>query len=351
MIGTPIRIGVVGAGYFSQFHLEAWNRLPDVQLVALCDQDDQRLAQAAEQYQIPKTYQRLDDMLAQERLDAVDVITPPATHLSICQDIAAKGLDIICQKPLAPTYVEAQQIAQLPAQFGIRIMVHENFRFQPWYRTMKQLWQEGVIGRRLHQLYIRTRMGDGWPVDAYMNRQPYFRHMPRLLVYETGIHFLDVCRYLGGEVKGVFATLSQWNPRIKGEDAAMVHLFFEQGGLGMWDANRFNEPNYPNPRYTFGEITLEADEGTIRIYPDGRLTVHALGKPETDYPYLHTDQGFAGDCVYATQQHFIEGLQTGAPFETDIQDYLNNLLLQEAVYQSHLSRQVVDLDQIVHQLE
>ena len=49
----------------------------------------------------------------------------------------------------------------------------------------------GTIGR-LHSISCRTRMGDGWQTDAYLARQPYFRTMPQLLVYETGVHFIDV---------------------------------------------------------------------------------------------------------------------------------------------------------------
>ncbi len=73
-------------------------------------------------------------------------------------------------------------------------MVHDNFRFQPWHREFRRLLDAGAIGR-LHSISCRTRMGDGWQPDAYLARQPYFRTMPQLLIYETGVHFIDVYRY------------------------------------------------------------------------------------------------------------------------------------------------------------
>jgi predicted dehydrogenase len=78
-------------------------------------------------------------------------------------------------------------------------VVHENFRFQPWHREIKGLLEAGTVGTRLHSLTFRSRPGDGWGPGAYLNRQPYFRTMPRLLLHETGVPFIDTFRYLAGE--------------------------------------------------------------------------------------------------------------------------------------------------------
>ena len=80
---------------------------------------------------------------------------------------------------------------ELAERASVPFMVHENFRFQPWYREIKRLVDRETIGDRLHGLYVRTRTGDGYGDNAYLNRQPYFRQMPRLLIHETGVHFID----------------------------------------------------------------------------------------------------------------------------------------------------------------
>jgi predicted dehydrogenase len=192
-------------------------------------------------------------MLEAERPDFVDIITPPATHLSLTRLAAARGVHVLCQKALAASADEAVLIVEEAERAGIRLMVHDNFRFQPWHREARALIARGAIGR-LHSIACRTRMGDGWQPDAYLSRQPYFRSMPQLLIFETGVHFVDVYRSLAGEVSAVFARLRRMNPDIAGEDAGIVVFQFASGALGTWDANRYNESTSSDPRYTFGEF-------------------------------------------------------------------------------------------------
>ena len=180
-------------------------------------------------------------------------------------------------------------------------------------------------------------MGDGWGADAYLSRQPYFRTMPQLLVFETGVHFVDVFRSLMGEVREVFARLRRLNPAIAGEDAGVLYFEFETGATGIWDANRYNESLATDPRYTFGEFLIEGDRGMVRLDEEGGLTVKHLGEAPHVHAYAHERRGFAGDCVYATVAHFVERLRDGRPFETDGPQYLRTLAVQEAIYRSAAS--------------
>ena len=333
----------IGAGYFSQFHYDAWRRLPTAELTALCDLDDSLAEAIASRYGIGRRYTNYIEMFDIEQPDFVDVITPPASHAEICAEAAKRGIDVICQKPLAPSFDEAVAIVRHMEESGARLMVHENFRFQPWHREIRSLLDSGAIGEKLHSLTFRTRTGDGWGDDAYKARQPYFRHYPRFLVFETGVHFIDTFRYLCGEIVSVFARLRRLNTQIAGEDCGVLLFDFENGAVGTWDANRYNESNHDNPRYTFGEFLVEGSGGSLRLYPDGRLTIQTLGSQEAEHVYKHEDRSFGGDCCLATQAHFIQCLESGEPFETDGADYLNTLRVQEAVYESADSGRVVSV--------
>ncbi len=323
----------VGAGYFSHFQYEAWSRIPEVAITALCNRNQQSGIELQKKYNIACHYTDYRTMIDEEQPDFIDIITPPESHLEICQYAAKNGVAIICQKPLAPTFEEGKELVAFVKQKGVPFMVHENWRFQPWYRKIKELLTQKVIGE-VHTAYFRNRMGDGWGENAYIPRQPYFREYPRLIVYENGIHFIDTFRYLFGEVSSVFSKIRKLNPLIKGEDWAVVHFEFANGINAIWDANRYNEPNYENPRYTFGSMNIEGMDGTIRLYPDGHLTLQKLGEKEADVPYTHNNINFSGDCVYTTQKHFIEGLKSGTTFETNGDEYLKSLIVQEAVYES-----------------
>jgi len=336
----------IGAGYFSHFQYEAWQRIPEVDLVAFSNRDPDRARAIRDKFKLARCYADYREMFDRERPDFVDVITPPPSHQALCAEAAARGIHIVCQKPLAPSLAQARAIVANADRAGVRFMVHENFRFQPWHREIRRQLTAGALGDRLHSLHFRMRMGDGWGPDAYIPRQPYFRDYPRLLMYETGVHFIDTFRYLAGEITRVSAWLRRLNSVIQGEDCGVVLFEFANGAVGLYDANRFNEPNYPEARYTFGEFLVEGNGGSLRLYPDARLTLQPLGQPEHDLDYPHQNLNFCGDCCYLTQRHFIDRLLDGQPFETNGHDYLQTLAVQEAVYRSAQTRSPVDVETV-----
>jgi hypothetical protein len=203
-------------------------------------------------------------------------------------------------------------------------MVHENFRWQPWYRKIKELQIAGAIGEFTH-IHVLTRFGDGWGEQAYLDRQPFFRDYPRLLIYETGVHFIDTFRFLLGEVKEVYAHLRRLNPVIRGEDAGQLFLCFESGATAIWDANRYNETEAPNPRYTFGEIRVDATGGHLTMDSEANIRVKKLGEPAWNPDYARENRNFAGDCVYALQRHFVDCMLSGREFESSGREYLKTL--------------------------
>src|SRR5260370_18462965 len=104
------------------------------------------------------------------------------------------------------------------------------------------------------EITVGRRLGGGWGERAYLDRQPFFRAYPRLLIYETGVHFIDTFRYLLGEVTEVYARLRRLNSVISGEDAGQLFLGFATGPTAIWDANRYTEPEAPHPPYTLVHI-------------------------------------------------------------------------------------------------
>lgn len=335
----------IGAGYFSQFHFDAWRRIPEADIVAVCDLDPAKAHRASELFPGATATVDVGEALDRFQPDFVDIITPPATHQVLVEAAAKRGIQVICQKALAPTFEEAQAIVSLANSHGIRLMVHENFRFQPWHREIRRLIEAGVVGDRLHQIHFRSRLGDGWGPNAYLDRQPYFREMPQLLIYETGVHFIDVFRYLAGEIEETYAILRRLNPVIRGEDCGLVTFRFANGATGVWDANRYNDSSSGDARYTFGEALVEGSGGSIRLYSDGRLTVQELGGKERDHAYVHHRRGFAGDCVYFTQREFVACMSSGRAFETSGDEYLKTLRVQQAVYSSAERNLPIHIDQ------
>ncbi len=166
--------------------------------------------------------------------------------------------------------------------------------------------------------------------------------MPRLLVHETGIHFIDTFRFLAGEITGVYAKLRRLHPDIAGEDCGMLLFDLENGATAAWDANRFNESTVSDPRYTFGEMLVEGSGGSIRVNASGGLVLKRVGAPEAIIDYQHRNVQFAGDCVFFTQEHILKGLLGRGNLENTGRAYLRNLQIQEAVYQSAEENRWID---------
>jgi len=325
-----LRVLGVGAGYFSQFHYESWRRLADVTLAGACDLDLSRAeAMGAEQ-----AFADLDAALAAVKPDLVDLITPPASRLALAGRVAAYGLPMILQKPLADDLAGAEAIAALAERTGVPMLVHENFRFQPWYRETKRLLDAGLLGDP-QAILFRMRPGDGRGLEAYLGRQPYFRQMPRFLIHETAIHYVDTFRYLLGEVDAVFADLRRLNPVIAGEDAGVVLFRFRDGARGTFDGNRLSEFEAGNPRLTMGEMWLDCADARLRLTGDGRLWLKPNGQSEREHVYHWQDRGFGGDCVHGFQTHAVQHFTAGALPETRVQDYLTNIRIEEAIYQAN----------------
>ena len=328
-----VRVCTVGAGYFSRFHHEAWQRLERADLVAVCDADSAKAQAMADEFGIAQVFDDAATMLDACQPDLLDIVTPPATHAALVALAAERGIDAVCQKPLAPTLEEARALTAHARDAGIRLIVHENFRFQPWFREAARLLRSGVLGTP-HNIAFRLRPGDGQGPDAYLARQPYFQKMERFLVHETGIHFIDTYRFLLGEIDAVSAWLRRLNPAIAGEDAGYILFRFANGAAGLFDGNRLNDHVSDNTRRTMGEMWLEGSEGTLRLDGHGRLWHKPHRGDEREHAYGFDDHTFGGDCVYHLQQHVIGHLQGGGPIENDAERYLRNVEIEDAVYQS-----------------
>ena len=342
MSRAATRVAVMGAGYFGRFHYDAWSRLEGCALVGLCTRSGSG-AQVAAEFGVPATFTDLGRMLEETRPDLLDITAPPETHLDAIATAAPSARWIVCQKPFCRDLDEAREAVRLADAHGARVVVHENVRFQPWYREIRRLLDDGAIGEP-SQVSFRLRPGDGQGPGAYLDRQPYFRTMPRLLVHETAIHWIDTFRYLMGEVTAVSADLRRLNPAIAGEDAGIILLRFASGARGLFDGNRLLDHPAANRRLTLGEMEVEGSAGAIRLDGWARIARRGHGSNDwTAHAYPWQDRHFGGDCVYLTNRAALAALRDGRPAETEAGAYLRNLEIEDAVYRSNEERRWIDV--------
>lgn len=337
----PLKGVMAGAGYFAQFHADAWRRIPEVDIAAIADPDQPRARDFAQRYGIPRVYAAVEEMIRAEEPDFLDIVTRPDTHLALTQLAASLGVDVICQKPMAPTMAECTAMVRAASEAGVRLLVHENWRWQPWYRESRRLLESGALGEPFSVSFL-MRTGDGRGPEPYAV-QPYFRSMPRLLIYETLVHFLDTFRFLLGEIDSVFCETARINPVIAGEDAAWIQLHFRSGAHGLIDANRISGHAPPPP--AFGELRVECARAVLFMDGYGRLALQQHGEQPQAHGYAIPETGYKGDSVFAFQQHAAACLRAGAPCESEGQTYLRTVRLVEACYESAASRRAVDMEE------
>lgn len=340
MHSLPLRGAIIGAGYFAGYQAEGWQRVSDVEIVAVVDPVLERAQTFAKQWQITAVYPDVAALFAHETLDFVDIATRPDSHVALVEAAAAQQIHVICQKPMAPTWDECVAMVQHCREAQVRLLIHENWRWQAWYREIKTLIDADVLGPIFH-LGFCMRSGDGRGAEPYPV-QPYFRDMPQLLIYETLVHFLDTFRFLAGEIASVFCQTHHLNPHIVGEDCVLIQLEFVNRAQGLIDANRI--AGAVPPDVAFGVLTLEGERGALRMNGQGDLFVTRYGQPEVQHHYEKPSHGYKGDSVKAAQEHFAACLRTGAPCESEGSEYLKTARAMFACYEAAATGAKVQLE-------
>ena len=331
-MAEPLRVVLVGAGYFARHHAAAWAAHPEAALAGVVDPDAERAeALAAEHGATP--HSDLDAALAAAAPDLVDIAAPPSAHLALIERTVAAGVPTVCQKPFCGGLGAARRAAAMAGAAGVPLVVHENFRFQPWWRRIRAEIAAGRVGEPF-QVTFRLRPGDGQGPRAYLDRQPYFQAMPRLLVHETAVHLIDVFRYLLGEPAWVWADLRRLNPAIAGEDAGLIVLGHADGRRALFDGNRSADHAAADRRRTMGEGLVEGSGGALALDGDGALTFRAHGSNEALPIPVAVAPGFGGGCVAALQAHIVDHLLRGEPLENEAASYLATMEIVEAAYAS-----------------
>jgi predicted dehydrogenase len=220
-------------------------------------------------------------------------------------------------------------------------MVNENFRWQAWYRKTKELLDVGALGEPfLARIHRRARM----TLPEFDHNQAYLAEMPRLILYEVGVHYLDTFRFLFGEPEAVFARLHHISPQVKGEDAQLIALSYE-GLTGVintsWASVRvpgLDTIKKDGRTVSAPRLEIDGTQGTLALSCDGSLHLHT----DNGHQQWQLSEDVLPEYTVAAQQHFIDCLVSGAEFETSGAETLRTMALVYACYQSAEEGRVVN---------
>ena len=319
--GRPLRVGLAGAGMISAFHLTAWSRARGVTVAAICDPLRERAEARARAFGVANVYADTGEMLSRERLDALDIAAPLEQHETLVRLCAAHGVAALCQKPLAPTFDSARAlVAEVAGR--IRLMVHENWRFRPYYRKVRAWLAEERLGR-IQQCFLRA-FSSGFVPNASgqmpaLVREPSLRTSPLLAIGTLLIHHLDVVRALLGPLSVRDARARREVEEVVAETQATI-LLESMTGVSVLVAANMAAPGWPT--WIEDEFDLIGTKASVRLR-ENRLEI--TGPQPEHIAYVREDayQAAFDGCI----QHFVDGLRSGAAFETDGVDNLETLRL------------------------
>ena len=327
-----MRVAVIGCGFFAQNHLNGWRDLAarGVELIAVCDIDPRKAALAAKTFCAQRSYTDAKTMLDSEQLDFVDIVTQMDSHLEMVKLACARRIDIILQKPLAPDWSTAREVVETARRAGVRLAIHENFRYQSPMRKLKGVLDSGAIGR---PTWARIAFRTGYDIYAV---QPYLHQAKRFAILDVGIHMLDLARFFLGDVDRVSCETQQRNPENIGEDTATILLRHRSGAVSVVECSmelRIHPDPFPETL-----VTIEGEGGSASVGPGLMAQVASGGQSQsldfgspllswTSQPW-HTVQ----ESVLRTEEAILQAWQSGKDPESTGDDNLKTYALVEAAY-------------------
>jgi predicted dehydrogenase len=323
---TPLRVGIIGLGFAGRASLETFAKNPEADVVALADVNSTQLAASGAVHHIANLYDDYRDLLAQEDVEAVVVATPNYLHTPVAIAALRAGKHVLCEKPLARTGVEAEQIVQTAIETARVLQVIFNHRARADVQTLKSYVDAGGLGRVYYAKAFWMRRAGIPGLGSWFTNKEMAGGGPLI---DLGVHVLDMALHLLGEpdVATVSAaTYSELGPRGRGggstykmyvdspyevEDLATAFVRFVDGSTLTLETSwaTYRRPNDEFGVALFGteggaEITVSnyVRDSTLHIYSD------IVGLPTEQTPQLPHGDGYGRPKVV---REFVEAVRSG----------------------------------------
>ncbi len=324
LAGRPLRAGVIGLGA-GQAHMTGYVKADGVDLVAIAGKEKDRLAYAAERFDVPHTFEDWEDLVAREDIDLVSIATPNALHAPIAIAALRAGKHVLCEKPLSIDAGSAQQMVDAAVDAGRILQTAFNFRRRGDVRTLREHLDTGALGRIYHTKSTWLRRSGIPGLGSWFTSKELAGGGPLI---DLGVHVLDLALYLLDEpriVSVTAATYAELGTRGRGgsgssftrfgtglayevEDLATAFLRFEDGGSLRLEAGwaAYSKTSDDIEIQLMGSdggahILIEdyIDENTLRIFSD------VGSQPAVTYPVTPPSLGHSGvvaDFVSAVRE-------------------------------------------------
>ncbi|AJY74380.1 Gfo/Idh/MocA family protein [Paenibacillus beijingensis] len=336
-----IKVAVIGCGAIAQRrHIPEYASNPNVELVAFADPVIERAQLMAETYG-GSSYASFEELLANEKVDAVSVCTPNYLHAPMTVAAANAGAHVLVEKPMASSEEEAQQMIEAARRSGVYLMVGHNQRLMPPHVKAKEILESGRLGK---VLTFRTSFGhpgpEGWSVDG---RDSWFFRKDEAVMGamgDLGVHKSDFIRYLlndeVAEIAGFVGTIHKEGTDV--DDNAVCILRMKSGAIGTLVASWTQYKGGDNSTVLWCEHgvikigTVDGDEVIVEK-TDGGVETYKVGAMATN------EKQVPSGVIDA----FVESIVTQTPPTISGEEGLRSLKVILAAFKSEAAGQTIKL--------
>ena len=341
------RIGCIGAGFIMRdCHLVAY-RCAGFNPVAIASRRLQQAQEVATLHRIPRVHARIDDLLADDTIEILDIAVPPDLQPDLIRRAVSRrsGLcGILAQKPLAMTYRDAKDCVERCEQAGVALAVNQNMRYDQSVRAMKDLLNRGWLGAPvLGSIDMR----------AIPHWMPWSEKLPSLATFVMSIHHLDTFRYWFGDPDRVLAS-TRPDPRTKFPHTDGINLYILEYDNGCraasWD-DVWTGPAREGAESDIGiHWRVEGTDGMARgtigwpRYPERvPSTLDFTTKAHAGWQSPRWPEVWFPDAFVGTMAQLLCAVEDGAVPEISGRDNLGTIALCEAVFAAARDHRVVSL--------
>ncbi|MCL4514753.1 MAG: Gfo/Idh/MocA family oxidoreductase [Firmicutes bacterium] len=308
-----IRVGIIGAGFIGEKHGEAYAQNSRVKVTAVIDTRGENANRLAEKVG-GKAYGSLEQMLANETIDALDVCLPTMMHKEAVIKAVRAGLDVLVEKPFALNTEDIDLMIGAAREQGKRLMVAHVCRFMPEYIFAKAIVEKGEFGKPLFFGAWRESATPNWSWNNWLRD----RQLSGGTIMDLSIHDIDLSNWLLG-VPTAFYGQEVTKPGKEGPSHVISSLTYSNGSMATIEAGHLLPASYP---FTTGYRLLleqgaiefygrEHEERLIRIFSDKEVKIIDVAQ----LPGVSTTDPYAEEL-----NHFVDCLLTGADFRISVDE-------------------------------
>jgi predicted dehydrogenase len=219
-----LRIGIIGCGKIADQHVQAIQRVPDCQVVSVCDQELLMAKQLGERFEVEKCFSDLAEMLGEMSPDVVHITTPPQSHYSLAEKCLLSGTHVYLEKPFTVTTEEAESLIQLAEDRRLKITAGHNYQFTPEMLEMRRLVEQGFLGGKpvhLESHYAYDLDDSSYARPVLGNRHHWVRQLPGQLLHNVISHGVArLAEFLDDDLSDIVARAHQSGKlqKLRGEE-------------------------------------------------------------------------------------------------------------------------------------